>query len=439
MRKIVCSLVLSITFLGVYGQQEWNWPEEGTDFFSDVQEQQAFYKVNLQLEEWEKAWTSLQWLYENRPELHPSIYKDAVKVVEKILEAEGMESARTPGMEDSLLWIFDRRIELFDESTEIVDRKAYTAFKRYYKYPSRYALLDELFSDAYAASGDNMSTFMLTPYMSLAKFYHQSRPEEMPAEKVLDIHGKISAALEAKAAAGSETPAQIKKEQDKVDALLTSIGNILSCEFIEETLVPKLEANPEDLNVAKKIFTYSLKAKCSDQPYFTAAGEVIYENDPTYNLAAALGNKYMASDEYGKALEYFTRSNELAGSDEERYESYINQASALAKMGQKVNARKMALNALSVKPGDTKAYNIIGNLYFTSFDDCRSDESKVMDRAVFIAAYNMYEKAGNQEQMAATMAQFPSKEEIFNEGYEQGDVVDLGCWIGESVALKTRD
>ena len=41
--------------------------------------------------------------------------------------------------------------------------------------------------------------------------------------------------------------------------------------------------------------------------------------------------------------------------------------------------------------------------------------------------------------MAATMAQFPSKEEIFNEGYEQGDVVDLGCWIGESVALKTRD
>ena len=114
--------------------------------------------------------------------------------------------------------------------------------------------------------------------------------------------------------------------------------------------MPKLEANPEDLNVAKKIFTYSLKAKCSDQPYFTAAGEVIYENDPTYNLAAALGNKYMASDEYGKALEYFTRSNELAGSDEERYESYINQASALAKMGQKVNARKMALNALSVKP-----------------------------------------------------------------------------------------
>ena len=62
-----------------------------------------------------------------------------------------------------------------------------------------------------------------------------------------------------------------------------------------------------------------------------------------------------------------------------------------------------------------------------------------MDRGVFLAAYKMYEKAGNNAQMKASKEQFPSIEEIFNEGMEEGESITVGCWINESVTLKRRD
>ena len=84
-------------------------------------------------------------------------------------------------------------------------------------------------------------------------------------------------------------------------------------------------------------------------------------------------------------------------------------------------------------------FNLVGNLYFTSFADCKGGESKVLDRAIFIAAYDMYQKAGNSAQMAAAKEQFPSIEDIFNENYQEGQEVTLECWINTSVKLARRD
>ena len=320
-----------------------------------------------------------------------------------------------------------------------MDRKAYSAFKMYYKRPAKYPLLDSLYGEAFKLNGVEISTFNLTPYMTLARYYYKSDPQAMPAEKVLDIHLKISDAIEGKRSAGSESEERLKKEQDKVDALLSSMENILSCDFIAQQLVPKMEKDPSDLNTAKKVFTYSLKAKCSDQPYFTTAGELIFENDPTFQLSYALASKYLAANEFDKAIRYFKKGLELAEIDEDRFNIFISLASAYSKSNNKASAREMAKEAIAVKPGDTKAFNLLGNLYFGSYEECKAGESKVKDRAVFIAAFNMYAKAGNSEQMAACKAQFPSIEEIFNEDMKEGDEVFVGCWINETVVLQRRD
>ena len=116
----------------------------------------------------------------------------------------------------------------------------------------------------------------------------------------------------------------------------------------------------------------------------------------------------------------------------------IGQAVANSKLGNKSRARTLAYEALSAKPGSPEAYNLIGNLYFTSFDDCKQEKSQVNDRTIFIAAYDMYQKAGNKSQMEASKAQFPSIEDIFNEGLQEGDQVTIGCWINTTVTLQRR-
>ena len=61
------------------------------------------------------------------------------------------------------------------------------------------------------------------------------------------------------------------------------------------------------------------------------------------------------------------------------------------------------------------------------------------DRLVYLAAYDMYQRAGESKKMASAKDQFPSKEDIFLVNWTAGDTQRVGCWINESVTIRTRD
>ncbi len=437
MRFSVLFTLLFIINFSLIAQPGWNWPED-PDTKSVALEKQAYYKVNMGLEEWETALKTLNWLYTNNPELNPSIYIDGAKVIENIIEKETNKN-RISRLQDSLLWTFDMRDQYFDDDVEVIDRKAYEAFKLFYKDPNKYPLLASLYGEAMDEAGSDLSTFNIAPYMTLVKYYYQRKPDEMTAQEVLDIHSALSDIINAKMEKNPGDAEKLSKEQDKIDALLSSMGDLINCDFIKDNLVPKLDKNPNDLNTAKKIFSYSLKAKCTDEDFFTMAGEVLFNEKPDFNLAFTLGKKYQSVENYSKSIEYFQKSLELTSIADKKYEALMGLAVSFSKTGNKPKARNLAYEAISIDQQKNEAYNLIGNLYFTSFQDCKKSESRVYDRLAFIAAYDMYRKAGNTQQMNASKVQFPSKEEIFNEGYEKGQELNLGCWINKTVALDTRD
>lgn len=435
MIKSTLTALLVLVYSFSMAQDGWNWPED-PGLKSQAMEKQAYYKLLIAQSKFSEAMKPLNWLYNNNPDLNPSIYIQGVDCIEDMLKKTSNKE-RKERLQDSLLWMYDMRIKHFDNDASTMDRKAYEAFKLYYKTPSKYPFLSELFAQAYEMNGPEISSFNLNTYMLLAKNFHQVDMKNMPAEKVLDIHAQISDIIELKKKNG-ENADKLDKEQAKTDAWLSSIPGILTCEFIEEKLVPKFRSNPKDLETAKKIFKYSVQAKCTDQPYFLEASEPVFYEQPSYSLANAIGSRYLASGELNKGLQYHEEAAKLASTNDEKFEALMGQAIANSKLGNKSRSRTLAYEALSAKPGSTDAYNLIGNLYFTSFEDCRGDKSKVMDRGVFLAAYKMYEKASNQSQMAASKEQFPSIEEIFNEGMEEGQTITVGCWINESVKIQRR-
>ena len=99
----------------------------------------------------------------------------------------------------------------------------------------------------------------------------------------------------------------------------------------------------------------------------------------------------------------------------------------------------MAYEAIKRDPTKKEAFNFIGNLYFTSYEDCKQGVNEVQDRAVFIAAYEMYRKAGNFDAMQKAKEQFPTMETIFTYDMNVGDPLRIGCWINESVTIQRRD
>ncbi len=427
-----------LTFLAMHlswSQPGWNWPADG-ELKTKALEKQAYYKVLMAQSKYGEAVQALNWLYENNPDLNPSIYIDGVKCLSNIAKKSN-DKIRKQRIQDSVLWMYDQRMVYFDSDASVADRKAYEAFKFYYKTPSRYPMLLDLYAQAYDMNGSDISDFNLNIYMMLATNSHKANAAVMPAEKVLDIHSEITSIIEEKFASGGNKE-RLKKEQDKVDGFLASIENILNCDYIEKSLVSKFRSSPSDIGTAKKIFRYSVKAGCTDQDYFLEASETVYEHQPSFNLASAIGKKYLGSKDYQKALEFYREALKKASTDTEKYEAFVGQAIVAGKLGRKAGARSLAYKALSVKPGGQEACNLIGNLYFTSFNECQGGESKVIDRGVFIAAYKMYQRAGNSSQMQAAKEQFPSIEEIFSEGYEEGESITIGCWINETVTIERR-
>ena len=117
---------------------------------------------------------------------------------------------------------------------------------------------------------------------------------------------------------------------------------------------------------------------------------------------------------------------------------YFELAVNYTKNGLKSMARSQALNAVNADPTMVKSYKLVGDLYFTSFTECKQGESKVEDRAVYIAAYNMYKKAGDKGMMQTSLEQFPSIEDIFELNLEEGQTIKVGCWINETVTIRRR-
>ena len=323
-----------------------------------------------------------------------------------------------------------------EDKADILERKAIFGYSFYKKEKDQYFNVYKYFKEAFELKGADLNRGALVAYMDMV--YKNYLYKNLSDEQVIDTYSAISEALAEQRKYASE--AQRKKidySADLVDRLLTATKVEISCEFVEEKLGPKLEQG-DDLNMAKKIFGLMLKGKCLDNPLALKAAGIVQENEPTFGVAKFMAQKNAQDGNDATAIEYFQEAVSLTDDNSEKAEMYVNIARIQMKNGQKSTARNSARRALSFDPSYNDAYKLIGDLYMGSLDECKEEKSQVQDRAIFIAAYNEYRKAGDTSRMAAAKAQFPSIEDIFNEGMEEGQSITVGCWINVTVALERR-
>jgi tetratricopeptide (TPR) repeat protein len=222
--------------------------------------------------------------------------------------------------------------------------------------------------------------------------------------------------------------------------LTETIPEGIDCNFVIENLGPKFNENPTDLVLAKQIFSFMLNGKCTNDPLFLRAAKEIQNQEPTYGMAhKVIGKKCLASKEYECAEKYLKEALSLVANEEDDSEVHNDLAKVYSSQEMKEEAREQYRQSLKSNPGNKEAYEGIGNLYYYNASDCAEMKDVVEDRLPYIAAYQMFEKAGNQKMMKASKEQFPSKEEIFSANLVAGEVMTAHCWINESVVLKTRD
>jgi tetratricopeptide (TPR) repeat protein len=291
-----------------------------------------------------------------------------------------------------------------------------------------------LFDKTFELNGNDVFDNNLMAYMDVIRRFKLTGGK-ITDEEIIEKYTQITDIIAVKSANGDKS-ARYTAILDNVDKILTATVTV-DCNFVETTLGPKLKETG-DVKMAKKIVQLMLTGKCTDSPLFIEAAKKVNEVEPNFGMAKVIAIKAGAEGDFANAEKYYNQAVELTDENEKKGEIYQNMAQLYAANGQKSAARASARKSLSVDPSNGSAYSLIGDLYMRSFNECKGGTSKVDDRAIFIAAYNMYSRGGDSAGMNNAKSQFPSAEELFNENKKEGDSMTVGCWINESVTLQKR-
>ncbi|AHM61022.1 hypothetical protein D770_13840 [Flammeovirgaceae bacterium 311] len=411
----------------------WNFPEDK----KTAQEKNARYNDEMKLGNFRAAASALNWLLVNAPNFNPAIYINGVTIYDELATAE-KDPKKQRVYQDSVLTLYDLRIKHFNSEPENVERKAYYAYKYFASDKERLPVLYNTLKRTAELNQEKMSFANAVGYMVAIQRYKAANPNELTDEQVLDQYDIIMRSLDNAVAAQPEQAETIDKYKGIVDDILIKTVNV-DCDFVEKNFGPKMNQNPDDVQTAKKVFKLLRIGNCTDRPLYMNSIKTVYKSEPTFELAKYLALKQISDKNYSEANTYMNEAISMATTTKDKGELFLLQAQLARQRGAKSEARSLAYKAAEADPSSaSKAYTLIGNLYMES-QECYGNQDVVADRAIYIAAYEMFQRAGDSSNMNRAKAQFPSKGELFDKNIAAGTEMKVGCWINETVTLRTRD
>jgi len=227
---------------------------------------------------------------------------------------------------------------------------------------------------------------------------------------------------------------------------------VYDCDYFLDKLLPQLEKYPDSASLIKEVYESLLEQGCDTsrqemqalqepyEAYMVEYREMVRRELAKTNpgIAARLlyeeGKYQEALDKYQEAVEQTDESDKLA-------DYYFSMASILGrKLKRFSDARAKALKAAQYRTDWGQPYLLIGDLYASS--QCGDAWNQ---RLTILAAIDKYQyarsidpestKAANRRIVRYTNSK-PLQSEGFMRGYEKGDRVKVGCWIGETVSLR---
>lgn len=430
-KSVLAGLLLMVTAGFAQAQEGWKWPSD-TAKEATARGYNAAYVDYMKSDQFVEATKGLHWLLTNAPDLNESIYINGVIVYNGAANAT-TDAAQKRVYQDSVMKVYELRKQYFDNESRWIEAKAYYAYQYYRSDRTKLAEAISFYERAFEVNG-TINYPYTAAYFDLVRRHYQAN-KALSDDQVLAVYEKLSKIIDDAEAAGKD----VSDTKDNMESLLVAL-ELIDCDFIENKFGPRLAADPANMQLAQQIFKYSIQYKCTSTSAFNAALEVIDTNSPTFSTSQVRAMRLMQNREYDKAQPILEKAMSLASNNTQKAEVQLDLAKVYAQLGRKTASRAAALEAAKLDSDKTKdAWNLIGSLYMGSFNDCRRNVSRAEDQAIFIAAYNAFQRAGNSEGMRDARARFPSKEELFTEGKQAGETVSVGCWIGETVTLSTRD
>lgn len=382
------------------------------------------------------------------PRSGKKLYIDGENFYESLIE-QTQDSAQKLTYIDSLMWVFDKRIEMFGQKGMVLGKKGSDLVK-YKDYISSERLLDAnrmLKASLDSLQEDASPNAIFRYYTSLYFLY---KDEMVPRSELLMEYLPVSAYVRA----NLEDPKSERHKQffgkveQKVDRIFIVLGK---CDTIQNLFNEHLEKDSAVSIETKRRMMNAMKTReCEDKELFPRLAKEVHEADPDPGSAYEIGLIEMENENFEEAANYIDEAIELFNSDttftnEERLLEYHVAAGRVAnERGRSAEANEHARKALDIDEDQGRPYLIIADAISNSASEC--GENEMERKAVYWLAADYVKKAEGDTSLSDLIDQrlsnyrsnFPDKEMMFNYGHldssgePKDEPFEIGCWIGES-------
>lgn len=390
-----------------------------------------FYKLDL----YQEALEPWKVLFNNCPKASEQMYVDGVNIYRSFIE-EAPEGPAKERLIDTLMLIYDRRLENFGGEGNILGRKGrdLLEYRRsdIGQVEQAYGMLKKSFELEQEEAQDAVMLLLISSGITL---FQEGRLE---GEEVLSDYIEVSNVLEQLI----DKSSRWKRANDAIQDMVRQ-ENILTCENLNSYFGPRFEDQKDNRDFLVQMTGLYKASGCDRSDMFVSASEQLYTIDPGPISAHNLALVFITRNEFEKAAEYLKMA--VVGKDIEndtRAEWFYELALISSANDDHCDAIEYAREAIGLKEDYGKAYILLGDAFIASRENLGDDFEQ---RTAFWAAADKYAEAARvdpsvmeeaRQKRAEYSALFPDKEDIFFRDLNEGDPYRVGGCINEQTTVQ---
>ncbi len=179
----------------------------------------------------------------------------------------------------------------------------------------------------------------------------------------------------------------------------------------------------------------------------------LYQLNPDFNNTKNVADIYLGEGNYAEALNYLQESVDLAETDTQKKEVFLEMAETHQQLDDLQSARSYARQALEIDDAFGEAYMRIASIYAAAVTECTGGEAlEREDRTVYWLVIEYLERAKEADPSLASTANnriesyeaaMPSTEDKFFSDWEDGEPFDIDgdlkecyAWINETTTIR---
>ena len=394
---------------------------------------------------WKKAYT----LAPAADGQRPSHYVDG-RALHKAMIKRTDDEAKKKEYAQVVMRLYDEQMQCYQNEGYLLGRKGYDMLTAPgYGYTVETL---ETFQKGIEKAGNNTEYFILEPIGQLLAYLFQAK--KIDREEVISVYERLVEIAEFNAENNQKYGQYYESSKARMDAQLQPVEDeVFDCTYFKNKFLPRVEENPEDLDVLRFVFNKLRSQGCDTTDADMARVKAMYEKVATEINTQLEGERraknpgydavqLQKEGQYEQAVARYREAIEKESDPASQAQYYYSIAFIQTwQFGQYQAARTNALKAAGLREGWGKPYMLIGDIYAKASRSCGDDWDS---RLAILAAIEKYAYARSidpslADEASSRIANYssakPDRNEGFMRGITEGQKAKVGCWIGETVRV----